>query len=63
MIKENLNNLYIKAPIEGRLSTVNVEVGESIGTGQNIGQIDDLNGFKVRATIDEHYISRIYTGQ
>lgn len=62
MIKKNLDNLYIKAPITGRLSTVNVEVGESIGTGQNIGQIDDLNGFKVRATIDEHYISRIYDG-
>lgn len=62
MIKQNLNNLFIKAPIDGRLSTVDVEVGESIGTGQNIGQIDDLNGFKVRATIDEHYISRIYAG-
>ncbi|MEM6736043.1 MAG: efflux RND transporter periplasmic adaptor subunit [Bacteroidota bacterium] len=60
MIKKNLDNLYIKAPISGRLSTVDVEVGESIGPGQNIGQIDDLNGFKVRATIDEHYISRIY---
>ncbi|MEM9895679.1 MAG: efflux RND transporter periplasmic adaptor subunit [Bacteroidota bacterium] len=62
MIKRNLDNLYIKAPIEGRLSAVSVEVGESIATGQNIGQIDDLNGFKVRATIDEHYISRIYSG-
>lgn len=62
MIKKNLENLYIKAPISGRLSTVNVEVGESISPGQNIGQIDDLNGFKVRATIDEHYIARIYEG-
>lgn len=62
MIKRNLNNLFIKAPIDGRLSTVDVEVGESIAPGQNIGQIDDLNGFKVRATIDEHYISRIYAG-
>ncbi|RED99532.1 efflux RND transporter periplasmic adaptor subunit [Marinoscillum furvescens] len=62
MIKKNLDNLYIKAPISGRLSTVNAEVGESISTGQNIGQIDDLNGFKVRASIDEHYIARIYEG-
>ncbi len=62
MIKGNLENLYITAPIAGSLSSVNVEVGESIRTGQNIGQIDDLNGFKVRATIDEHYISRIYNG-
>ena len=63
MIKLNLNNLYIKATMDGRLSTVNVEVGESITSGQNIGQIDDLNGFKVRVLIDQFYISRIYAGQ
>jgi len=62
MIKQNLDNLYIKAPISGRLSTVYVQVGESIAPGQNIGQIDDLDGFKVRASIDEHYIARIYEG-
>lgn len=62
MIRDNLENLYIRAPISGRLSTVNGEVGESIGSGQNIGQIDDINGFKVRAQIDEHYLARIYEG-
>lgn len=62
MFQDNLNNLYIKAPISGRISYINVEVGESIAPGQNIGQIDDLSGFKVRAPIDEHYISRIYDG-
>ncbi len=62
MIKSNLDNLWITAPISGRLSTVNVEVGESIAPGQNIGQIDDLDGFKVRSPIDEHYIARIYEG-
>ncbi|MGL1889241.1 MAG: efflux RND transporter periplasmic adaptor subunit [Reichenbachiella sp.] len=62
LIKANLDNLFVKAPISGRLSSVNVEVGESINMGENLGQIDDLNGFKVRATIDEHYISRIYEG-
>ncbi|MFT6881785.1 MAG: HlyD family secretion protein [Marinoscillum sp.] len=62
MIKKNLDNLYFRAPISGSLSTVNAEVGESIRPGQNIGQIDDMNGFKVRASIDEHYIARIYQG-
>lgn len=62
LIKANLENLYVKAPIAGRLSSVNAEVGESIQMGQNIGQIDDMNGFKIRAAIDEHYISRIYEG-
>lgn len=62
MIKGNLDNLFIKAPITGILSSVNLEVGESIAPGQNIAQIDDINGFKVRSSIDEHYISRIYEG-
>jgi HlyD family secretion protein len=62
MIKQNLDNLYIKSPISGRLSTVDAQVGESISPGENIGQIDDLNGYKVRASIDEHYIARIYEG-
>ncbi|MEL6559434.1 MAG: efflux RND transporter periplasmic adaptor subunit [Bacteroidota bacterium] len=62
IIRGNLDNLFVKAPITGRLSSVDVEVGESISVGQNIGQIDDVSGFKVRANIDEHYISRIYEG-
>lgn len=62
MMKQNLNNLIVRAPISGQLSSVNVEVGSSITTGQNIGQIDDLNGFKMRAEVDEHYLSRVFSG-
>jgi HlyD family secretion protein len=62
MMQDNLSNLYVKAPVGGQLSSISVEVGASIQAGQNIGQIDDLNGFKMRVGIDEHYISRIYLG-
>ncbi|MGX5818355.1 efflux RND transporter periplasmic adaptor subunit [Chitinophaga lutea] len=62
MMKENLNNLVVRAPLDGQLSSINVEVGTSIMAGQNIGQIDDLDGFKMRAEVDEHYISRIFAG-
>ncbi len=62
MMKDNLNNLIVRAPIAGQLSSVNVEVGSSITSGQNIGQIDDLDGFKMRAEVDEHYISRVFAG-
>jgi HlyD family secretion protein len=62
MMKENLANLYVKAQVAGLLSRVDVEVGQSIATGQNIGQIDDLKGFKMRVEVDEHYISRIFPG-
>lgn len=62
MMKENLANLAVKAPVSGLLSRVDVEIGASIIAGQNIGQIDDLNGFKMRVEVDEHYISRIFPG-
>ena len=62
MARRTLNNLYVVAPISGQLSTLKAEVGESKSPGENIGQIDDLNGFKVKANIDEHYISRVYPG-
>jgi HlyD family secretion protein len=62
MMKDNLANLAVRAPVSGLLSRVDVEIGASITAGQNIGQIDDLNGFKMRIDVDEHYISRIFPG-
>jgi HlyD family secretion protein len=62
MMKDNLSNLVLKAPIDGQLSSVDAEVGGSITAGQNIGQIDDLDGFKMRAEVDEHYVSRVFPG-
>lgn len=62
MMKQNLENLYVKAPVAGLLSRVDVEIGAGITAGQNIGQIDDLSGFKMRIEVDEHYISRIFPG-
>lgn len=60
--KQTLENLSVKAPVSGLLSSMNVEIGSNINQGQNIGQIDDLNGFKMRVGVDEHYISRIFAG-
>jgi HlyD family secretion protein len=62
MARNTLNSLYITAPITGQLSTLKAEVGESKSPGENIGQIDNTKGFKVRSRIDEHYISRVYPG-
>ncbi|MBC9910714.1 efflux RND transporter periplasmic adaptor subunit [Chitinophaga varians] len=62
LMKQNLNSLIVRAPVSGQLSSIDVEVGSSITAGQNIGQIDDLNGFKLRADIDEHYVSQVFAG-
>jgi len=61
--KQSLENLMIKAPIEGQLSGMDLEVGELIAEGENIAQIDVLSNFKIRARIDEFYISRVFMDQ
>ncbi|RFS24061.1 efflux RND transporter periplasmic adaptor subunit [Chitinophaga silvatica] len=62
LMRQNLNSLIVRAPVSGQLSSIDVEVGSSITAGQNIGQIDDLDGFKLRADIDEHYVSQVFSG-
>lgn len=61
--KLQLENLTVKAPISGQLTSLKTEIGQSISPGQNLGQIDVTDSFKVRAQIDEHYISRVSPGQ
>ncbi|MBW6499242.1 MAG: HlyD family efflux transporter periplasmic adaptor subunit [Bacteroidales bacterium] len=63
MLNRNLDNLIVRAPISGQLSSFNSEVGETKNAGENLGQIDQMDGFKLRARIDERYVSRTYLGQ
>ena len=63
MVKQNEENLTLRAPITGLLSSLAAEVGESKAGGERLGQIDVVGSFKVRTAIDEHYIARIGTGQ
>ena len=61
MVKQKLENLVIRAPISGQLTSLHAEIGESKSPGERLGKIDVLEGFKVRAGIDEHYNARIET--
>lgn len=63
VVKQKLESLYLKAPATGQLTSLNAEIGESKNPGERLGQVDILDGFKVRAGIDEHYLSRISPGQ
>jgi HlyD family secretion protein len=62
LVKHHMENLIIKAPVSGHLTSLNAEIGESKKRGERLGQIDILEGFKVRIPIDEYYISRITAG-
>jgi HlyD family secretion protein len=59
VVRENLENLVVRAPITGHLTSFDAEIGEAIGNGQRLGQVDKLDGFKVNVPIDEHYLARI----
>lgn len=61
-LRDNLQNLVIKAPIDGQLSGLNVELGQTKQRGERLAQIDVLERFKVRARIPEHYVSRVSIG-
>lgn len=60
LMRRKVDDLILRAPVDGQLTSFDAEIGQSKNPGERLGQIDVLTGFKVRADIDEHYISRIY---
>ncbi|MBQ6082780.1 MAG: efflux RND transporter periplasmic adaptor subunit [Bacteroidales bacterium] len=62
MIRKRKDNLTIKAPIDGELGLLDVVLGQSVAAGSRIGQINNLDSYKIEAQIDEHYIDRVTAG-
>ena len=62
MIRKRKDNLTIKAPIDGELGLLDVVLGQSVGAGTKIGQINNLDSYKIEAQVDEHYIDRVTPG-
>lgn len=60
LMRQKVGDLIVRAPVDGQLTSFDAEIGQSKNPGERLGQIDVLSGFKVRADIDEHYITRIY---
>ena len=57
--RKNLEDLSVRAPVDGKLSGFNIEIGQSITRGGRLGQIDDPDGFKLNVRIDEYYLGRV----
>jgi len=62
VMRKKVGDLIVRSPVDGQLTSLDAEVGQSKNKGDKLGQIDVLSGFKVRVDVDEHYISQIYTG-
>ena len=61
--QNSFENLLVRAPISGQLTSFPVEVGENKIKGQRLGQIDVEDEYKIVAQIDEFYVTRISAGQ
>jgi len=62
LMRRKVGDLVVRAPIDGQITSLDAEIGQNIPKGQRLGQVDVTTDFKVRVEIDEHYISRIFTG-
>ena len=63
LVHKRKDNLEVRSSIDGELGLLDVSLGQSIGSGHKIGQINDLSDFKIQAEIPEQYIDRVVPGQ
>jgi len=63
LMRRKVGDLVVKAPVDGQLTALDAEIGQSKSRGERLGQIDITSGYKVRVDVDEHYISRVMIGQ
>ena len=62
LMRQKVNDLTIRARIDGQLTALDAEIGQTKNKGEKLGEIDVTTGFKVRANVEEHYINRVFTG-
>jgi HlyD family secretion protein len=62
-IRQNIENMTIKAPVSGRLSSYDPVIGKSYNSNEMLGKIDVMQGYKLQAGVDEYYINRVKEGQ
>lgn len=62
LVRQRKAKLEVRSSITGEVGTLDVELGQSISSGQKIGVINDLSDYKVEANVDEHYIDRVMAG-
>ena len=62
VMRKKVGDLIVRAPVDGQLTSLDAEIGQTKNKGERLGQIDVLSGYKLRVDVDEHYISRVFAG-
>ena len=63
LLRRNMENAYVRAPADGKLSSFTLKIGQTKSPGEHLGQIDMIGGQRLEANIDERYVSRVYIDQ
>jgi len=63
IVRGKLDNLIVRAPVSGRLTDLDLKVGENCERGKRLAQITPDTGFKLAAEVDEFYLARVHVGQ
>jgi len=63
LLRRNIDNAYVRAPAAGKLASFNLEIGQTKSSGQHLGLIDVVGGYRLEANIDERYVSRVFKEQ
>jgi HlyD family secretion protein len=61
--RANLDGLKVRAPVDGKVTAFNLEVGQSLAKGERLGEVDDPTHRKIAADVDEFYLNRVALGQ
>ena len=62
LMKKKVGDLIVRAPVDGQLTSLDAEVGQSKNKGERLGQLDVMSGFKASVNVDQHYLSRVFIG-
>lgn len=63
IMRASLDQLTLRAPIDGRVSALTLQPGQVLAPGARVGQVDVAGTFKLRAFVNEFYLNRLTVGQ
>jgi len=63
VVHRTLDGLIVRAPVTGRVTAIDLKVGEHKDAGQRLAEVTPPSGMKLSADVDEFYLARVRMGQ
>jgi len=63
VVHRTLDGLIVRAPVSGRVTAIDLKVGEHKDAGQRLAEVTPPSGMKLSADVDEFYLARVRMGQ